>query len=107
MTVFLEIQNVPIRKVFVKPVTYAELHSSIYLRPYTCNYYNTVLLSIVYTCPAVESNDENNCATIDDECSSDDDCQYDRICCSNGCGGYTCSDAMETCWVRYQSVLYE
>ena len=56
----------------------------------------------VRTCPTVQSSNEENCV---DECSSDDDCQYDRICCSNGCGGHTCSDSVEMCEVSI-SVLY-
>ena len=53
---------------------------------------------IVRTCPTVQSTKElENCV---DECSSDDDCQYERICCSNGCGGHVCSDSVETCAVR-------
>jgi len=50
----------------------------------------------VRTCPTVQKINEENC---DDECSSDDDCQYGRICCSNGCGGHTCSDSVEMCQV--------
>ncbi|XP_065920033.1 kielin/chordin-like protein [Dysidea avara] len=48
------------------------------------------------TCPTVQSSNKavSDCAN---ECSSDDDCQYDRICCSNECGGRTCSDPVEMC----------
>ena len=53
----------------------------------------------VKTCPAIESTTEEN-INCTDECSSDDDCQYDRICCSNGCGGRVCSDSVEMCQVR-------
>ena len=53
------------------------------------------------TCPTVQSSNEENCV---DECSTDDDCQYDRICCSNGCGGHTCSDFVEMCQVRSVSI---
>ena len=49
------------------------------------------------TCPTVQSTNEEDCVN---ECSSDDDCQYDRICCSNGCGGKSCSDSDEKCEVR-------
>ena len=55
------------------------------------------------TCPTVQRTNEENCV---DECSSDDDCQYDRICCSNGCGGRTCSDSLETCAVRSNVASY-
>ena len=48
------------------------------------------------TCPTIQSSKEEICV---DECSSDDDC-HDRICCSNGCGGHTCSDSVEMCQVR-------
>ena len=54
------------------------------------------------TCPKVQNTSEENCT---DECSSDDDCQYDRICCSNGCGGHVCSDSVERCAVRSISVV--
>ena len=53
------------------------------------------------TCPTVKPTNDTNCA---DECSSDDDCQYDRICCSNGCGGRVCSDSVEMCQVRSVNV---
>ena len=49
------------------------------------------------TCPLVQSSNAENCVG---GCSSDDDCEGSRICCSNGCGGYTCSDTVETCEVR-------
>ena len=51
------------------------------------------------TCPTVQSSNKavSDCAN---ECSSDDDCQYDRICCSNECGGRTCSDPVEMCQVQ-------
>ena len=55
-------------------------------------------VAAVRTCPTVQSTNEENCV---DECSSDDDCQYDRICCSNGCGGRVCSDSVEMCQVRH------
>ena len=65
---------------------------------YGCN--NCTLYCIVstgQTCPTVQGTaTEQNCT---DECSSDDDCQYDRICCSNGCGGRVCSDSVEMCQV--------
>ena len=54
-------------------------------------------------CPTVQRTNEENCV---DECSSDDDCQYDRICCSNGCGGRTCSDSLEACAVRSYVASY-
>ena len=54
------------------------------------------------TCPTVQSSNVENCV---DECSSDDDCQYDRICCSNGCGGHTCSDSVEMCQVRSMTII--
>ena len=57
---------------------------------------------VVHTCPTVQSSNEETCV---EECSSDDDCQYDRVCCSNGCGGHTCSDSVEMCEVSI-SVLY-
>ena len=49
------------------------------------------------TCPAVQTSNEENCV---DECSSNNDCRGHRICCSNGCGGRTCSESVETCAVR-------
>ena len=60
-----------------------------------------MFIAAVRTCPTVQSTNEENCI---DECSSDDNCQYDRICCSNGCGGRVCSDSVETCAVRLVSV---
>ena len=53
------------------------------------------------TCPTVERSNEENCV---DECTSHNQCQYDRICCDNGCGGHTCSDSVETCQVRPVSI---
>jgi len=53
---------------------------------------------VTETCPSVESKDRPVCAN---ECSSDDDCQHNRICCTNECGGRTCSDSVEFCKVRY------
>jgi len=54
------------------------------------------------TCPTIQSSDKkaSDCAN---ECSSDDDCQYDRICCTNECGGRTCSDSVEMCQVKFMS----
>ena len=54
------------------------------------------------TCPTVQRTNEENCV---DECTSNDDCQYNGICCSNGCGGRTCSDSVEMCQVRSVSFI--
>ena len=51
------------------------------------------------TCPTAQSSNEETCV---DECSADDDCQYDRIC---ECGRHTCSDSIEMCRVRSVSIV--
>ena len=63
------------------------------------------MLSTAKTCPTVQSSNKavSDCAN---ECSSDDDCQYDRICCSNECGGRTCSDSVEMCQVTCMSTTF-
>ena len=54
-------------------------------------------IPIGQTCPTVQRTNEDNCV---DDCSSDNDCQGHRICCSNGCGGHTCSESVELCSVK-------
>ena len=49
------------------------------------------------TCPTVQDTTAGNCVDL---CSSDDDCRDHKICCSNGCGGRTCSDSVEYCLVK-------
>ena len=57
-----------------------------------------IYVPVDQTCPTVERNNSvENCV---DECTSNDQCRYDRICCPNECGRRTCSDSVEMCQVR-------